>query len=354
MDERIDCLVRLSETQELELAELLDDCERKDRKRIDFFMESEWNEVVDCPCFFLLYIEKQLVGAVSAFIMEGEAELSALIRFDRRRKGLLSKVMEKVFLVLAMYRIRTVIFRIEDRNDVARQVLEHWDFRKVQTDCLMVLLPDEGGGNEIYREERPCCRDQGENTGEKGNEIYKGERRRSGGEIDEIRKSKAYEDRERANKGDCKKNRDSEKKRDSEGIIKCLDDLEIAGMKRELAGVFASAFGWLEADSEWIFKSNFSEGMKLWGYWIGNRVIGLCFVSVTEQGYFLSGVSIRKEEQRKGYGECFLKMLLQWLWEQERKAVFLQVSGENTVAIRLYRKLGFSVRQQLITYKIEF
>lgn len=134
--------------------------------------------------------------------------------------------------------------------------------------------------------------------------------------------------------------------------IRCLLDSEVTERKQEFFSVHSSAFGCSKAETEWIFESSFSEGMKLWGYWIEGRLIGICFVSITEQTYFLSAVSIGKEEQRKGYGEDFLKKLLCHLWKQDRKAVFLQVSGENRAAVRLYRKLGFSVRQQLTTYRM--
>lgn len=313
MNERIEYVAVLSERQKKEIVQLLDYCKSKDGLRPDFFMEQEWNEIMDCPCFFLLYQERLLICAVSVFLLDGEAELSAVTRLESRGRGFLSKVMKEVFFVLEKYKIWTVIFRIESRNNVARKILEHWKFQKVQTDYLMTLLPEDAW---FWR----CMVEDGKREN----------------------KEQRVENR--------KKQEQKKRERKKEGEVKYLKYSETVKMKRELALIHASAFGCSVWESEWFFESSVSEGMELWGYWIEKRIIGLCLVSVTEQEYFFSAISICKEEQRKGYGENFLQRLLLCLWERERKAVFLQVSGENNAAVQLYKKLGFSVRQQLMTY----
>lgn len=310
IDERIECVTVLSERQKGEVVQLLENCRNKDGIRPDFFMEQEWNEIQECPCFFLLYREEQLVCAVSVFLVDGEAEVSAATRFESRGRGFFSKVLRMVFVVLEKYGSWTVIFRIEGKNRVAQQILEHWGFRKEQTDYLMVLLPEEAQFWQVCSEYVT-----GYGKGIKGDKA-----------------------------GDADK--------ENRGKLRCLEYSEILQWKGELSSIHASAFGCSAAESEWIFESYFSDGMELWGYWVENRLIGLCFVSETEQEYFLSAVSICKKEQQKGYGTHFLQNLLACLWERERKRVSLQVSGENRAAIRLYKKLGFSVKQQLITYLI--
>ncbi len=287
MEEKIEVVITLSKKQKEEIYQLLEDCKRKDFTELDFFMEQEWNELLDCPCFFLFYREKQLLCAVSAFIVKREAEISAVTRFEDRRKGLFSKVMKETLQVLTKHGIKKVSFRIEDDNDKAKQILEHWKYSKIQMDCFMILLPKKG---------------------------------------------------EKENKEE----------------VRCFTPFEIKEKKQELVEIHCSAFGGTNMESEWIFEENFSEGIELWGYWIENQVIGLCFVSTIEQGYYLSAISICKREQGKGYGKRFLKELLRQLWKQEKKTVFLQVSGENTVAMNLYEKLGFSVKQRLLTYQMIF
>ena len=55
MEEGIQIKAALSKRQKQEIEQLLKEYERKDQGKPDFFMEQEWNEVLDCPCFFLLY-----------------------------------------------------------------------------------------------------------------------------------------------------------------------------------------------------------------------------------------------------------------------------------------------------------
>lgn len=291
--EKIEIEVQLSDRQKGEIEKLLMECENKEQKKLDFFMEQEWNERSDCPCFFLLYIKEEkkieLVCVVSAFIIEGEAELSAVTQIEKRGKGLFSRLLHIVFSVLVDYGVYGVSIRIEDKNNRGREILEHWGWKKGETDCLMVLLPEQ---------------------------------------IERLQQFEKKEKRE----------------------IKCLEDIAVVENWKELIEVHASAFGCLWKESEWTFKNNFSEGMKLWTYWIEGRVVGVCFVMETEQSYFLSAVSIQKEQQHQGHGEWFLQSVLIQLWKQKKKEVLLQIFGENYVAIQLYQKLGFSFRQKLDTY----
>lgn len=298
-EERIKTAKLLSEKQKNEITLLLDDCKEKDGQKIDFFIEQEWNEIPDCPCFFLLYEGEGLNCAVSVFLAGGEAELSAVTRYEKRRKGFLTRVLKEVFRALEPYGIKTVLFRINAENTTAKSVLEHWMAEKLRTDCLMALSASEN----------PC---------EKQNENIKNEK---------------------------KKDTISEK-------VKCLSSSEISKKKRELLRLHTSAFEGTAEDLEQILENSFSEGILIWEYQIDNKTAGMCFVSESEGRYFLSAVSIHKAKLHKGYGYRFLLLLLEQLWKKEKKPVFLQVTKENTAAVKLYEKLGFSVQQQLITYLV--
>lgn len=306
MKERTEIIKSLSEKQKNEIALLLEDCEKKDNRKIDFFTEQEWNEIPDCPCFFLAYEGEQLICAVSVFLAGGEAELSAVTRFEKRRRGIFTKVLRKVFGILEPYGIEAVIFRIDAENREAKQILEHWKAKKIQTDCLMALMPEEEKSFHNRKEEM-----------EDGN----------GGE-------------------------NNRTERISEQI-KCLNQTELIKKKRVLAELHASAFQSAAEDSEWIFDSSLAEGMQLWEYQADNRTIGMCFVLDSKREYFLSAVSIDKAKQHKGYGCRFLTLLLKQLWDKEKKTVCVQVAGENTAAIGLYEKLGFSMQQQLTGYLVK-
>ncbi len=301
-EEEVEIEIQLSDRQKKELKQLLAECEDRDQRKQDFFMEQEWNERADCPCFFLLYKKEEnrkrsLVCAVSAFIIEEEAELSAVTQAERRGEGLFSKLLDIACSVLAEHRIKQVSIRIKEENKIGRQILKHWGWRKGQTDCLMVLLPEQ---------------------------------------IEKLQQIQGYISQE------------------PKRTIKYLKEDEITENWDKLVEVHASAFGYLQKESEWIVENYVSEGMKLWGYWAGDKIIGICFTMETEQDYFLSAVSIRKEEQQKGHGEWFLQKVLIELWKQRKGNVFLQVFRENNRAVRLYQKLGFSFKERLDTYYWEF
>ncbi len=291
MEEGIQIRTRLLKRQKQEIKQLLEKYEKKDQGKPDFFMEQEWNEVLDCPCFFLLYRKGQLLCAVSAFLAEKEAEISAVTRKEWQGKGLFAQVLKEGIAVLKKYGFQRISFRIFDWNDTAQQILEHWKYQKIKTDCLMILFANK------------------------------------------IKTWQPLEERS--------------------GRTAVLEGLEAEERKQMIIEIHSSAFGCLKSESEWLLKNNFSDGIRLWGYWREHQLIGLCFVSESKQGYFLSGVSIWKKEQQKGYGEAFLRELLLNLQEKERKDVFLQVSGENEGAVRLYQKLGFFTLQCLVTYSAD-
>lgn len=309
MEEKIETANLLSEKQKNDINLLIDTCKETDHQKIDFFVEQEWNEIPECPCFFLLYEGEILICAVSVFLAGGEAEVSAVTHFEKRRKGFLTKVLKKVFEVLEPYGMKTVLFRINAENTTAKSVLEHWMAEKLQTDCLMILTTDENP----YEKQRERI--------EKKKKIEKGEKKEQ------------------------TKEPISEK-------INCLNNSEILKKKKTLLQFHSSAFEGTAEDFEWILENSFSEGIQIWEYQIDNKTVGMCFVSESENRYFLSAVSIHKAKQHKGYGYRFLLLLFEQLWKRSKKPVFLQVTKENTAAIKLYEKLGFSIQQQLVTYLV--
>jgi len=129
----------LSKKQEKEIRHLLKACERVDKQKIDFFLESEWNEPADCPCFFLLYTGKQLDCAVSAFLIQGEAELSAITRPEKRGQGFFTKTIKQGISVLLKSGYKKFLFRIDAENRTANQIAKHWKAKPIQTDYLMKL-----------------------------------------------------------------------------------------------------------------------------------------------------------------------------------------------------------------------
>lgn len=290
---------KLSEKQTQDLKELLEDCEEKTKQHIDFFVEQEWNEIPECPCFFLTYENEQLVCAVSVFLAGQEAELSAVTRYEKRRKGFFRNAIKQAKKVLNEYQIKKVFFRIDSENEVARQVLEHWNAKKQKTECLMVLLEEQ--------EKRI-------------NQI-----------LDKKKKQlfiwQQPDEKEKIEK-------------------------EIKNAIKRLAIIHASAFDCGKKDSQRFLQESFLEGAQLWEYCEQEKTIGVCMITESVNSYFLSALGILKEEQGKGKSFHFLTEVIDRIWKKEKKSIILQVELENIPAVKLYQKIGFFIQQQMTEYVV--
>ena len=79
--------------------------------------------------------------------------------------------------------------------------------------------------------------------------------------------------------------------------------------------------------------------------------IGSCLTTRTsENGVCLHHVEIREDLRGKGFGTILIRKLLKQLAEFGIKRVILQVSGDNTPALSLYKKTGFAITQNLSYY----
>lgn len=79
--------------------------------------------------------------------------------------------------------------------------------------------------------------------------------------------------------------------------------------------------------------------------------IGSCLTTRTsENGVCLHHVEIREDLRGKGFGTILIRKLLKQLAEFGIKRVILQVSGDNTPALSLYKKTGFAITQSLSYY----
>lgn len=79
--------------------------------------------------------------------------------------------------------------------------------------------------------------------------------------------------------------------------------------------------------------------------------IGSCLTTRTsENGVCLHHVEIREDLRGKGFGTILICTLLEQLAHFDVKHVILQVSGDNTPALSLYKKTGFAITQSLSYY----
>ncbi|SDN20337.1 ribosomal-protein-alanine N-acetyltransferase [Megasphaera paucivorans] len=85
----------------------------------------------------------------------------------------------------------------------------------------------------------------------------------------------------------------------------------------------------------------------IWGY------AGLWHV--LDEGQ-ITNIALRKACRGRGYGELLLRLLMETAWERGCSVIFLEVRFSNLPALRLYRKLGYtvvSVRRQYYTQPME-
>ncbi len=74
---------------------------------------------------------------------------------------------------------------------------------------------------------------------------------------------------------------------------------------------------------------------------LDGEIIGFLEMQVVADEADLVMIAIKKEFQRKGLGEYFLKQIIKYLKERGITRIFLEVSSKNEKAINFYRKLGF-------------
>ncbi len=80
-----------------------------------------------------------------------------------------------------------------------------------------------------------------------------------------------------------------------------------------------------------------------------DREIGVCFITPLGGGVYFYGMEIRAPFRGKGYGKAFFLQVLKSL-QENTSTVTLQVSGNNTVALNLYKKTGFRITETLSYY----
>ena len=82
---------------------------------------------------------------------------------------------------------------------------------------------------------------------------------------------------------------------------------------------------------------------------IHKKEAGVCSIMNSGPSVYLWGLEIRSRFRGKGYGKAFFLQVLKKL-EQKAPSVLLQVSGDNTAALNLYKKTGFRIVETLSYY----
>lgn len=78
-------------------------------------------------------------------------------------------------------------------------------------------------------------------------------------------------------------------------------------------------------------------------------IIGVCMVIPNGESVYFYGFEIKEAYRRKGHGLAFLFGMLSLLAADYRR-ITLQVSDQNTAALSLYKKTGFTITETLSYY----
>lgn len=81
--------------------------------------------------------------------------------------------------------------------------------------------------------------------------------------------------------------------------------------------------------------------------WDDDRLVGLIayYININDSYAFITNVSLEKEYSGQGIAGRMMDMMQEYLIETVQ-SIKLEVKVENTVAIRFYRKHGFTVSQE--------
>ncbi len=132
------------------------------------------------------------------------------------------------------------------------------------------------------------------------------------------------------------------------GFIECAGALGYTDMDSEQLMVFDNShYTPMEAES---LDVQFDDEDLAYYYYIGEEAVGSC--SIYEEDFVINiyDVFVYPEYRNQGYGSIIISDVLSDLINSGKK-IQLQVSGNNTPALRLYTKCGFVTADTVILLK---
>ena len=82
-------------------------------------------------------------------------------------------------------------------------------------------------------------------------------------------------------------------------------------------------------------------------------LVGFSLCRIHHKNLHITNFAIHPEYQRRGYGEAFLRSLIDFAHERGYGKIILQVRISNKRAFLLYQKLGFEVIERIPEYYID-
>lgn len=139
----IDISNKLTETQLEQVKELEQVCRSFDNTKGSISLAQELNFYKEMNCFYMTYDGEKLVGVLSVFApIKDEAEISALILPNHRRKGLFTKLLSEALAELKRFEIEELYF-VHDTGSVAgKAMIEKWGIEPDHSEYLLVYDKD--------------------------------------------------------------------------------------------------------------------------------------------------------------------------------------------------------------------
>ncbi len=118
----------------------------------------------------------------------------------------------------------------------------------------------------------------------------------------------------------------------------------------DLADIHASAFHRPWSADEFAALMT-QPGVMAWGvlrrHWFRPaRLAGFVALRVAADEAEVLSVAVRPQARGRGYGRLLMEEALRSLYRDRIKTCFLEVDGANTVAVQLYRSLGFEIASE--------
>ncbi|MHA2246997.1 MAG: GNAT family N-acetyltransferase [Candidatus Hodarchaeales archaeon] len=84
-----------------------------------------------------------------------------------------------------------------------------------------------------------------------------------------------------------------------------------------------------------------------------DKAIGVCFMTVLNQGNgYIPDFALKRDYKRKGLGKKLFIQSLKWFLEKEpeSRAIDLDVTKKNTIALNIYKTTGFKIQREYPVY----
>ena len=278
----------LNDHQLLEVKALIATCQNYDGTFREPYLSNMLNFDPNMPAFFLYYEKGELVGLLTVYADDQDVEVTILVHPDHRRQGIARALFTSFERETASFPIHSVTFQTE------RVFLDrHLDFVS-----NWGLVEDEETETWLGKDRRPYPLANVSN-------------------LEVLLADRSYQD-------------------------------QISQLKFQ---AFSEDHESREVVDRYVTKALKDPESLLYILLKNGQVIGTCTVDLSSNTNYLFGLAIAELERGKGYGTYLAKSLINQLIEQNDKAFQIAVEDSNLGAKRLYEKIGFVKRTQVVYLK---